>query len=449
MANLRNKKGVALIAVYLALAVLLIFVAVFFNVTTSQNTTANFFARRAQAFDLAEAGLDRTIYWMRAQSPTPSGNYTNPWPEGVSSLGAGTYSVTITDLGAPGGVATIHRYKVVSTGTVGSVIRTLTNYVQTDNYARYIWFTESEYFQGNNVWFWSLDTLNGPVHTNGHFNIYGTPTFQDEVESVNSYITYYNHGNNINSTQLSNSPDDIPKFNGGATLGVNRINMPTQDLNLRSASTDTGGLRLTGDSVIVLNSGGTMNITNSSYCIEYNKWGQCTQTCAGTCMNQPLPANGALFVNNGNLTVSGTLKGRLSVGASGNIIIPADIRYANDPRLPGSTSTDTLGIVAEQDVMIPSTAPSNLEIDASIMALNTSFYLQNWASGSPRGDLTVFGGIIQKERGPVGTFNGATGTKISGYSKKYTYDTRLLDSPPPFVPTTGDYITLSWEDINI
>ncbi|MGA2775639.1 MAG: DUF4900 domain-containing protein [Candidatus Omnitrophota bacterium] len=440
MKNLSSKKGVALIAVYLALVVLLIFLVVFFNVSTSQNLSANLFIRRAQAFDLAEAGLDQTIYCLRAQILVPAGD---------QYLGAGKYNITVQDLGAPGGVAFIHRYKITSVGTVGSVSRTLENNVQTDNYARYIWFTDSEYFQGNNVWFWSQDTLNGPVHTNGHFNIYGTPTFQDLVESVDSYITYYNNGNNINLYQLSNPPYDIPNFSGGANLGTNSINMPTQDLSLRSASTATGGLRLNGDSTVVLNSDGTMNITNSSYCISYNNSGQCTQNCSGTCTNQPLPANGALFVNNGNLTVSGTLKGRLSVGASGNITIPNSIVYANDPRVSGSTSTDTLGIVAEQDVVIPSSAPFNLEIDASIMALNTSFYLQNWASGSPKGTLTVFGGIIQKQRGPVGTFNGSTGTKISGYSKSYSYDKRLLDNPPPFVPTTGDYVTLSWEDANI
>ena len=201
MAKLTGKKGVALIATYLALTVLLIFAVVFFNVSTAHNLAANFFARRAQAFDLAEAGLDRAIYWLRAQSSSSPSNYTDPWG-GVQSLGSGTYTVTITDLGSPGGVATIHRYKVVSIGTVGSITRILTNYVQTDNYAQYIWFTNSEYFQGSNVWFWSQDTLNGPVHTNGHFNIYGTPTFKDSVESVDDYITYYNNGNNINSVPI-------------------------------------------------------------------------------------------------------------------------------------------------------------------------------------------------------------------------------------------------------
>ena len=80
------------------------------------------------------------------------------------------------------------------------------------------------------------------------------------------------------------------------------------------------------------------------------------------------------------------------------------------------------------------------------MALDTSFVLENWRTVSPKGNLTVYGGIIQDERGPVGTFDGRSGTKLSGYSKNYSYDPRLITAPPPFMPTTGDYVTLSWEE---
>ena len=66
------------------------------------------------------------------------------------------------------------------------------------------------------------------------------------------------------------------------------------------------------------------------------------------------------------------------MGSSSDVIIAGNVLYATDPRV-NPASTDTLGIVAEQDVMLPSSAAYNLEIDASIMALNTSFYLQNWS----------------------------------------------------------------------
>lgn len=425
-----DKKGVALIATYMVLSVLLGFSGLLFNISNWQNKTTNTFKKQAQQKDIAEAGLDKALNWLRAQG-TPPGSSTNPWG-GVQNLGnplIGSYSVAITDI-TPAGLPGTKRYRIASTGTVAGIpSRTLTNYVQTDNYARYIWFTDTESFGGTNVWFWDQDHLNGPTHTNGHFNIKGNPLFEGEVRSVDDYIRYYNNGNNINSANLSNPPYDLPDFESTVTLGADATNMPTQALNLRTASTAAGGLRLTGNTTVVLNSNGTMNVTNSG-----KGWNN---------KNMALPANGALFVNNGTLTISGTLSGRLTAGASRDINIPNNIVYASDPRI-NPASTDTLGLISEEDVMISSSAPNNLEIDASIMALNTSFMLNNWWIGPAKGTLSIFGGIIQDQRGPVGTFRGTT--KVSGYSKNYNYDQRLLNSPPPFVPTTGDYITLSWEN---
>ena len=434
----KNRRGVVLVAFYMVMTVLSIFAAQFVSRAIYQNNSVITFNKKAQAFNLAESGLDKAIAWFRTQDAPPVGNKNNPWGGGAQNLILGTYSVAITDLGNPAGSTTIRRYRVASTGTVGNINKVLTNYVQTDNYARYIWFTNRETYNNNNVWFVSQDTLNGPSHTNGHFNIYGNPTFTGEVHSVDDYIRFYNNGNNINLGQATNPPYDIPNFQNGINFGADYFAMPSQALNLRTASTN-GGLRLLGDTNVVLNSNGTMDVTN-----DKNGWNN---------HNMPLPANGALFVacdgskcrSGASLTVSGTLNGRLTVGAQYDVLIPNSVVYKSDPRT-NPASTDTLGIISERDIIISDNAPNNLEIDGSIMALETSFMMNNWWVGPPKGTLTVYGGIIQDQRGPVGTFNSVTGQKASGYSKSYSYDPRLLSNPPPFFPTTGDYITLSWED---
>ena len=428
-----NQRGIALIASYLVVSVLIIFAVTFVTASLGQNKSANLFKNQLQAFDLAESGLDHALYWLRNQPSPPVGNNANLLgtqylPDAAHPVGS--YTVALIDLGAVGGNVTVRRYKIVSTGTVGGVSAVLTNFLQVDNYADYIWFTDGENFGATPVWFWNQDNLNGRVSTNTHFNIAGTPVFNGEVRSVDNYIRYYNNGNNISSSQPSNPPYDTPTFQQGITLGVDKINMPNQALNLRSASTN-GGLRLTGDTTVVLNANGTMNVSNDD-----KNWHN---------KNMSLPSNGALFVDSGKLTISGTLNGRLTAGASNDLIIPGNILYNTDPRV-NSNSTDMLGLISESDVMIDDNGPTNMEIDASIMALSTSFYLENWSYGSPKGTLTVFGGIIQDQRGPVGTFNGFSGQKLSGYSKSYSYDTRMVTSPPPFYPTTGDYITLAWGD---
>ena len=425
----KDKKGSVLILSLVVIVALLIYAAAFISAGINQSLIVEISKRQASSFNLAEAGLDHAIVWLRAQPSPPIGNNTDPWGA-VQNVGGGSYSVTITDLGPVGGSVTIRRYRVTSTGSFSNVNRVLTNYVQVDNYARYLWFTDREVFNGSNVWFWTQDHLNGPTHTNGHFNIYGNPVFQSQVRSVDGYIRFYNNGNNVNLNQTTNPPYDLPNFQQGVDFGAEIITMPSQALSLRSAAAN-GGLYLRGNTTIVLNNNGTMNVTNSR-----KGWNN---------QNMALPANGALFVYSGNLTISGTLNGRITTGASGDVIIPNSIVYADDPRtIP--TSDDTMGIISESDIIIDDAAPTNLEIDAVAMALNTSFMRENWWVGPPKGTLTVYGGIIQDERGPVGTFNGSTGQKVSGYSKNYSYDSRLLGSPPPFMPTTGDYVTLSWEE---
>ena len=435
-AKFRNKNGYAFFIALVVITILAILSASFLSMAVNQNRTTDIYNRRMRAFYIAESGIDRAINWFRAQSSPPVGNNTNPWG-GAQNLGGGSYSVAITDLGVVGGGPS-RRYKVTSTGTYLNLNRVLTSYVQVDNYARYLWFTDHETYGGTSVWFFSLDHLNGPTQTNSNYNIMGTPQFDAEVASVADYIRFYNNGNNVNLSQTTNPPYDVPIFQQGVTFGVDPTTMPKQALNLRSASTSTGGYSFSGDTTIILNNDSTMNVIGT---LTTNG----KKTTYKNSTKIAMPGNGAAFVNSGTLTLSGTLKGQLSVGSSQNIVVPSNITYATDPRTNPS-STDVLGIISEGDVEIPSNNPTNLEIDGCIMALGGSFYLNNYSQGPPDGTLTILGGIIQEERGPVGTFNGSTGQKLSGYSKNYLYDTRLLTSPPPFIPTTGDYVVISYEE---
>ena len=436
LAKFRKKNGYAFFIALFVITILAILSASFLSMAVNQNRTTDIYNRRMRAFYIAESGIDRTITWLRAQASPPVGNNTDPWG-GVQSLGGGSYSVAITDLGVVDGGPS-RRYKVITTGTYLNSKRILTSYVQVDNYARFLWFTDHETYGGTSVWFFSLDHLNGPTQTNSNYNIMGTPEFDAQVESVADYIRFYNNGNNVNLNQTTNPPNDVPVFQDGVTFGADPTTMPKQALNLRSASTSTGGYSFSGDTTIVLNNDGTMNVIGT-LTTNGNK------TTYKNSTKIAMPANGAAFVNNGTLTLSGTLKGQLSVGSSQSVVVPSNITYATDPRTNPS-STDVLGIISEGNVQIPSNNPTNLEIDGCIMALGGSFYLNNYSQGPPDGTLTVLGGIIQEERGPVGTFNGSTGQKLSGYSKNYLYDTRLLTSPPPFIPTTGDYVVISYEE---
>ena len=90
---------------------------------------------------------------------------------------------------------------------------------------------------------------------------------------------------------------------------------------------------------------------------------------------------------------------------------------------------------------------TNPTIDAAILALQHSFFVQNWTKGVPLGNLTVNGVITQEYRGAVGTFYG---TSINhGYNKIYTYDTRLKYLSPPYFlsPTQSAWQRISYSEL--
>jgi type II secretory pathway pseudopilin PulG len=422
---MRTNRGIILIAAYLVIAVLLILGAAFVGRSISEKNIAQRELESLQAFYLAEAGANYGLNWLRLQSKPPSGTDSFILPSGpVLDVDGGNYTVTIDpDDNNPG--TTLKRYKITSLGLTPQATRQVVNEVRLDSYARYNYFTDDEHFRWFGwfrvpVWFITGDHLYGPTQTNSHLHISGDPIFSDLVRTADNFITYMHGG----------PPNDNPVFEQGIQLGVEPIRMPSNALDLRTAAVQ-GGLKLTGPTTIVLKNDGTMDVTNS-----HKGW---------TNQNMSLPANNALFVEGGDLSISGTLNGQLSAGTNRNVVIPDNLTYNTDPRT-NPNSTDMLGLIAERDVVISENAPYNLSVEASIMALGNSFIVENWWQPPAKGTLSTYGGIIQDERGPVGTFNSATNQKASGYTKDYHYDPRLGRTAPPFYPTTGDYISLSWEE---
>jgi Tfp pilus assembly protein PilX len=164
----------------------------------------------------------------------------------------------------------------------------------------------------------------------------------------------------------------------------------------------------------------------------------------------------------GNVGISGTVNGLVTLYAKGTVVILDDVRYANDP--VKSVCHDILGIISDFDVVVadnaintpPQTYSSgttkyfslddtkDLNLHAVVMALGTSFRVQNYDQGptdvndcdgvnNGRGCIFLSGGLIQKSRGAVGTSSG------TGYSKRYTYDHCAVVNPPPYFPTTGRF----------
>ncbi|MGH7471763.1 MAG: hypothetical protein ACRENP_27750, partial [Longimicrobiales bacterium] len=170
---------------------------------------------------------------------------------------------------------------------------------------------------------------------------------------------------------------------------------------------------------------------------------------------------GVIFVN-GKIAISGTLRGRITLAATKGIIIIDDLRYASDPST--QQCKDILGLFSGVDVTIADNAinpsarmyPSasgavyrtyddtpEEYLHAVVLALD-NFLAENHNTGSTsaqacgasaagRGCLYLAGGVIQANRGAVGTAGGF------GYVKRYSYDPCAFSDPPPYFPTTGHF----------
>lgn len=432
MKFIKIRKGFALV---FTLIIALIMMAIIISLTSIASNDLSL-ARRTtntvRAYYLAEAGLSRKFAELRSSNNSDINSATI----NISAGNPGTFSVNVFQVAA----GVFPTYRLTSTGTYKGLSKTLILTVRQITIARYIYLTNMETRSGSRIWFIGGDIVRGPMHTNGQINIYHDPTFEGPVSSVSPTIDYYN----------GPPPLDNPDFQETLTLGAPRIQLPvTADIinSIRDNAKQPTGLYLSGNTTATLISNGTVNITNDGRGLS----GVANAGQNWTNHNVALPGNSALFVNNGDINMSGILSGALTVGTNRNINIIGSLLYNNDPRIdPGST--DMLGIVSQNNVIIDSAAPNNLEIDAYILALNNSFYLENYASGL-KGTLTLYGGITQVERGAVGTFNANTGQRASGYLKDYNYDARFQNVAPAYFPPARDadgrllYLKTLWQEI--
>jgi hypothetical protein len=169
-------------------------------------------------------------------------------------------------------------------------------------------------------------------------------------------------------------------------------------------------------------------------------------------------AKGVIY-EKGNVGVSGTVNGLVTLYAKGSVVFVDDLRYANDPAT--GRCHDILGIITDYDAVVAENAllepvalgsssyknvddTKDFYLHAVIMALSTSFRVENYSVGptnvndcdvtnNGRGCIYLSGGLIQASRGAVGLLDG------HGFSKRYTYDRCAVVNPPPYFPTTGRF----------
>jgi hypothetical protein len=429
---------------------------------------------------------------------------------GPSNQGTFAYAANTSTIAVDGTI------KLTVTGKVNGVTRTVYATVRRRSFLDYLYFTDYEtkdpalydtssgdpftpaqaqvkcalhYYEARDpacilISFVSQDTINGPLHSNDAIHISGNPTFNGPVS------TSWN-GPAAKRWTGAGSPSFV---NAGDPAYKPALTMPPSNSALRAAADGTvggTGCLYTGPTQVTLNSTGTMTVVSP--------FTKSTNAGCGPGAGIPLPANGVIFVQNvpstagdpnytngcpypikngytyppglpvpvagdlytygcrdGDVFVSGTLKGQLTVAADHNIVIVGNTKYNS-----GTTSNDVLGLIANNYIQVFHPVDcgnsgngcnaagdiTNPIIQAAMISLQHSFIVPNYDSGGTFGTLTVTGAIAQKYRGPVGTFSG--GVIVTGYAKAYTYDSRLKYlSPPLFLnPIQSAWQTSTWGEV--
>ena len=363
------------------------------------------------------------------------------WTTGFSNIpfSGGTYTVRVDIIDAFKNIR-----RITSVGYYAGYVDTVQVTLQPSSFSKYGYYSVNE---GSNIFWVTGDTVWGPLHTQDILRINGDPVFNGKVTTKNGMVV----------TGYSD-----PQFNAGYQSGVD-VPIPGTGISDLQTMADNGGADITGHDTVYINFAGN----NIQYKYSYNS--DYTTVAAST-----FAPNGVIFASGAVLRVQGTVKGQYSVGASqetktvtttytnkygktktktttetvgGDIYLDGDVVYNTDP-ISNPNSTDLLGIVAQNNVLVTDNSANNsdIKIQASIYAQTGGFGSQNYATRPNSGTIYLYGGITQNNRLPVGTFNnsGSKNVIVSGFQKSYKYDNRLMVGSPPGFPNTGNFEIVSW-----
>lgn len=422
---------------------------------------------KEQAFDIAEAGINY-YQWHLAHFPVDFKDGTGAAPTTQSDFGGvacyphtyidkdtnqtlGKYCLQIT---APLVGSTIVTIKSIGyAASNSSVKRNITTLYGIPSFAKYAFLTNTD------VWIGSSETVSGELHANGGIRFDGTGNAPiTSSKSTYSCQTYHGCGPTTKAGVWGAAAQATKNF-WDYPVGNVDFSSLTSDFATLKSTAQTSGIYLSPSNTqgysLVFNANSTVSVYKvtslsshaTGFDVDGNSHPEDLDYNGRTLQfTQAIPSSGVIYVED-RTWVEGTVSARTMVAAAKlpynaatapSIIIPNNIVYtAKD----GSVS---LGLVAQKDVLLSYAAPTNLEIDAAMVAQNGS--VQNYYfSGNIKNTITIYGAIASYGIWTWSWVNGS-GQTTGGYQNTSTsYDSNLLYAPPPSFPlTSSGYQQITW-----
>jgi hypothetical protein len=458
-----TQKGDVIILVLLLVAIVSLILLPFFNVLAKELDVAKTRIDREEALQIAEAGVDY-YQWHLAHFPTDyqdgtgqAGPYTHAYTDYDTQQVIGDFQLTITPPSTGSTIVTIQ-----STGWTTdnpAVKRTVTAKYGIPSLALF------SFLSNDVIWIGPSENVSGQMQSNNGVRFDGTTNAP--VLSAKSTYT-------CSSGQGSPCPTTENGVWGGASQAIKAFwEFPVPAVDFSALTSNLATLKSTAESEtggtyylppsnaqgysLVFNSNGTVSVYKvTSLASDPTGWdvyGNAINTSIDyknrtLLYTESIPSSGIFYIED-KVWVEGTVKGRVMVAAAvlpynsstaPSIYIPNNITYA------AKDGTNSLGLLAQQSVMVTYAAPQNIEIDGALIAQNGSvefLYYQNDAA--IKNTINVFGSIMTYGQW-TWTWVDGNNNDVSGYATTNdTYDSNLLYSPPPSFPlSTSGYKQLSW-----
>jgi hypothetical protein len=443
---------------------ILLFVMVFGTITLSliimgvagyaisENSASYKKHNREMALQIADAGINyyrwhlahaKTDYYDGNSTSTP-GPYIHSYTDKSGNI-IGYFSLAITPPASGSTIITIE--------STGWLISQPNSRVKIRVKVGFPTLTDYSFLTATDVWIGDDEVVHGKFHANGGIRFDGT----GDALISSAMATY-----TCKTTHGCGGQVKPGIWGNGGPTGYWSFPVPAKDFTAITASLaqietnadpDNGGVKFTSSG----QQGWLLRFSSSS---QFTAYKVLTTNCykakdvgsnkdfwpcidvatydAGTVYN--MPTNGFIFVDD-MVWVDGVIKGRVTIGTSvgKSIIINGNITYS------AKDGANVLGLIAEQNILVPHDSPNNLEIDAGLLAQNGAAK-RYYYSGNTKDNLVIYGSVITNKTWTWSWVNGGANNVISGYKNtQSTYDANLTYGSPPGFPVGSEYNLLSWE----
>ncbi|MCM8832563.1 MAG: hypothetical protein NC816_01370 [Candidatus Omnitrophica bacterium] len=395
------KKGFSLILSLITFAIIEIIIVSIFGIVENE---ARMTIRKADStilFYAAEAGIEQAKCYVKEIPGWLENGGTNPSIVN-SQFGSATVTVTVSDNSDSDGFYTITSRATWQNSPLTRSISIKAKPPVRSSMSQFMFFIDAAHLNigtGAEVW--------GKVHSNRNINIFGGGAiFHDEVTAHNKII-FYEGANRSNTIFEKGYQEDVPQIPMPEITSLNELRQYAIQDNFYFQRPISIELLPTGQ----------VKINNSA--------------------PLSLPQNGVIFCER-DIDIKGTLNGLLTVVSMGTINIIGNLIYL-DPNLPPPDGGDLLGLIANNHIYIPQSAPYNLEINAALFARQGKAYC---FLGDRRGTLIIKGSLATSQ---LSYFSSTSG---HGYSiRKYYFDERFRTYAPPHFVHFETYYFKDWKDM--